>query len=97
MATEQTIFRIASRHKPYAQLGNAMLRDKRLSLEARGALAFILSHPADWRFSLEWLCREQGVGRDKVRRLIREMVSADYCIRSQERTASGSWGLHLHR
>jgi hypothetical protein len=92
MATEQTIFRVASRHKPYAQLGNAMLRDKRLSLEARGVLAFILSHPSDWHFSMDWLCREQGVGRDKARRIIKEHVAFGYCVRSQERTATGSWG-----
>jgi hypothetical protein len=35
VASDQTIFRVASRHKPYAMLGNAMLRDKRLSFEAR--------------------------------------------------------------
>jgi hypothetical protein len=92
VSTDQTIFRVASRHKPYAMLGNAMLRDTRLTLEARGALAFILSFPSDWQFALAWFCRQQGIGRDRARRIIKEHVAAGYCTRSQERMPSGSWG-----
>jgi hypothetical protein len=66
---DRTIFRVANRHKPYAQLGNGMLRDSRLSFEARGVLAFILSFPSNWHFGLAWLCRDQGIGRDKARRI----------------------------
>jgi hypothetical protein len=92
VSTDQTIFRVASRQKPYAQLGNGMLRDKRLSFEARGALAFILSFPSNWQFALAWFCRDQGIGRDRARRIIREHVTTGYCVRTQERTPSGSWG-----
>jgi hypothetical protein len=92
VANDQTVFRVACRHKPYAQLGNAMLRDKSMSLEARGFLAFILSFPPNWQFALGWLCRNQGIGRHKARRIVRENIMAGYCMRRQERTATGSWG-----
>jgi hypothetical protein len=90
MANEQTIFRVASRHKPFAQLGNGMLRDTRLSFEARGVLAFILSFPSDWEFGLAWLCRDQGIGRDRARRIIREHVATGYCHRERGRNADGT-------
>ena|SRR5215831_8332416 len=89
---DQTIFRVASRHKPYAQLGNGMLRDKRLSLEARGALAFILSFRSNWRFGLAWLCRDQAIGRDRARRIINEHVTAGYCQRGRTRNDDGTLG-----
>jgi hypothetical protein len=92
MATDQTIFRVASRHKPYAILGNAMLQDKRLSIAARGLLGSIMSRPANWRFHIGWLMAEHNIGRDKTYRLIRELMSGGYCVRTQERTACGGWG-----
>jgi hypothetical protein len=88
-ARTTTICRVASRHKPYSQIGNAMLRDKRLSIDARGTLCFILSHPADWKFSVEWLAREIGVGRQKAQRIVRDLVAHGYCKRGQKRDGRG--------
>ena len=88
----QTIFRVANRHKPYSQLGNAMIRDGRLSWEARAVLSFILSFPTDWQFSLSWFCRETNTGRDKARRVVRELEAAGYCARERNRNADGTLG-----
>lgn len=90
--SNQTIYRVACRHKPYAQIGNAMLRDQRMSIEARGALAMILTYPSDWTISLAWLCHQAGVGRDKARGMIREMEAAGYCIRKRRREKGGTLG-----
>lgn len=92
-ARPKTICRVASRHKPYSQLGNAMLRDKRLCIAARGTLCFILSHPADWKFSVEWLAREIGVGRQKAQRIVRDLVAHGYCKRRQNRDGRGRMSL----
>lgn len=85
----KTIFRIASKHKPYSQIGNAMIRDKRLSFEARGVLIFILSHPEDWTFSMEWLIRNAELGRDRAYRILKELKACGYCQQSQDRNAKG--------
>ncbi len=85
----RTICRVGHRSTPYTQLSNRMLRDKRLSVEARGALAFILSHPADWQFELKWLSRELGIGRDKSYRVIDEHIANGYCVRQQPRAQGG--------
>lgn len=92
MSSSQTIFRVASRQKPYSQLGNAMIRDGRLSWEARAVLSFILSFPSDWQFSLGWFCRETNTGRDKARRVVRELAAAGYCARSRTRKNDGTLG-----
>ena len=73
------INRVAHRNLPFSQLGNAMIRDKRLTAEARGVLCFILSHPADWAFTTEWLCEEMDLGRDKVRSIIGRFIELGYC------------------
>jgi len=85
----KTIFRVASRHKPYSQLGNAMIRDKRLSRDARFALIFILTYPPNWKFNLEWLASELGIGRNKTYKLISEMVELGYCAREPQRDSAG--------
>ena len=86
----RTIFRVASRQKPYSMLGNDALRDERLSLEARGALCFILSWPEDWRFNLDWLMRETGIGRDKARRIVKDLEAHGYCKLTRVRNADGT-------
>lgn len=94
MSEAQTIFRVASRHKPYSQLGNAMIRDNNLSLEARGALCFILSFPENWTFDLAWLMRSCAIGRDKARRIINEYVANNYCCRQRDRNSNGQLGAY---
>lgn len=89
---DKTIFRVASRHKPYSQLGNAMIRDNRLSFEARGVLSYILSFPSNWQFGLHWLCRETHLGRDKARRIVKELVAVGYCQRGRIRNPDGRLG-----
>ncbi|NOU05336.1 MAG: hypothetical protein HOO99_04055 [Hyphomicrobiaceae bacterium] len=85
----KTIYRTASRDNPYAQIVRAMLQDPSLSLEAAGALGFILSLPDNWSFNLEWLCATRRVGRDKAQRIVRELIDRGYCKRSQDRAATG--------
>lgn len=90
--TTQTIYRVACRHKPYAQLGNAMIRDNRLSFEARGVLAYILSYPPNWRFSQEWLCEKAKLGKHRSYRIINELRAFGYCQRAQQRRSDGTLG-----
>jgi hypothetical protein len=65
-----------------------------LSFDARGVLAFILTFPSNWQFGLAWLCRDQGIGRDRARRIIRELVDAGYCQRGRARNADGTLGAY---
>jgi hypothetical protein len=63
-----------------------------MSLEARGALAFVLSHPSDWTFSQEWLAKECRIGRQKAQGIVREWIEQRFCWRRQGRQSTGRHG-----
>jgi hypothetical protein len=85
-------FVLRKRQNPFAQIDNAMLRDERLSYEARGALAMVLSYPSDWQFNMSWFCKKGGIGRDRARRIVRELEKHGYCRREQFRNANNEFG-----
>jgi hypothetical protein len=78
----------------FTQIPNDWLRDKRISLGAKGLLAQLLSHAPGWRISQESLGWDNGVGRDAIRTLINELLEAGYLMRSEdrERTEKGYLG-----
>ena len=67
----------------FAQIPNAWLRDGRVSLEARGLLAQIMSHRPGWNLSINSIAHQNNVGRDKVRRILDELIEAGYLERSE--------------
>lgn len=69
----------------FTQIPNDWLRDKNISLGAKGLLAQLLSHSPGWRISQESLARDNGIGRDAIRTLINELLQAGYLMRSEER------------
>lgn len=89
MSDRQTIFRVAHRHKPYSQLSNSMLQDKRLTYGQRGLLSFILSHPADWKFNMAWLLKVGGIGKDAAYEAIAVYRKWGYCLRRDIREKDG--------
>jgi biotin operon repressor len=78
----------------FTQIPNDWLRDKAISLGAKGLLAQLLSHAPGWRISQESLGRDNGIGRDAIRTLINELLNAGYLMRSEdrERTEKGYLG-----
>lgn len=71
---------------PFAQIANAVLRDKRLSFRARGILAMVLSYPGDWSATREWL---EGMsdrdGREAIQSALRELTDLGYRSIRKER------------
>lgn len=69
----------------FTQIPNEWLRDKNISLGAKGLLAQLLSHAPGWKVSQENLAHANGIGRDAIRTLINELLKAGYLMRSEER------------
>lgn len=69
---------VKTQNPHFARVPNASARDKRLSIESRGVLAFLLSHKEDFDLSAEYLQRELDLGRDKVKKIIRELKESGY-------------------
>ena len=78
------VFRV-ERTSDYTVMSNYHLRDKRLSLKAKGLLSQMLSLPEDWDYTLTGLCYINRESKDAIRTAIRELEEAGYI-----RKASGS-------
>ena len=73
----------------FTVMSNHHLRDKRLTLKAKGLLSMMLSLPEDWNYStlgLAAICRE---GVDAIRGALRELEKEGYVIRRQLRGPGG--------
>jgi hypothetical protein len=69
----------------YTQIPNRYLRDKELSLAAIGLLAQIMSHRPGWKITQETLAQANGIGRDAMRTLLKELIKAGYLHKSAKR------------
>jgi hypothetical protein len=78
----------------YLAISRALTQDRRLSFEARGVLAYLLSKPSDWIVRIQDLQKEGGCGRDRIYRILKELRDAGYLHRDQERQPNGLfiWG-----
>ncbi len=61
--------------KNYTVMSNYHLRDKRLSLKAKGLLSFMLSLPEDWDYSLNGLVAMHKEGREAIQNALDELLS----------------------
>ena len=68
----------------FTRIPNDWLRDNRLSLEARGLMGQIMSHRPGWNMSLRSLAYANSVGRDRIKRIIDELIEAGYLERSEK-------------
>ena len=75
--------------KNYTVMSNRHLRDKNLSLKAKGLLSQMLSLPEDWDYTLKGLALINREKIDAIREAVRELEQAGYVIRSRERDEKG--------
>lgn len=65
----------------FTPIDNRFLRDKRLTLKAKGLLALMLSLPDDWKFSAEGLAAILREKRDAVTTALQELEACGYLTR----------------
>ena len=82
------VFRV-ERNKGYTVMSNHHLRNKDLTLKAKGLLSQMLSLPEDWDYTLAGLSRINREKIDAIREAIRELEKAGYIQRSRERDEKG--------
>ena len=70
-------------------MSNHHLRNKDLSLKAKGRLSQMLSLPEDWDFTLKGLSLINREQFDAIRAAVRELEQAGYIVRSRERDSQG--------
>ena len=82
------VFRV-ERNKNFTVMANYHLKDKRLSLKAKGLLSVMLSLPDDWNYNMKGLSRLSRDGLDSVRSTVNELERFGYVTRHRIRTESG--------
>ena len=70
-------------------MSNHHLRNKELSLKAKGLLSQMLSLPEDWDYTLAGLSLINREKIDAIREAVRELERAGYIVRSRERDEKG--------
>lgn len=84
------VFRV-ERTRDYTVMSNCHLRDKRLSLKAKGLLSQMLSLPEDWDYTLTGLSSINRESKDAIRSAVNELEQAGYIRRHQTTDARGKF------
>ncbi|MGN0131242.1 MAG: DUF6017 domain-containing protein [Lachnospiraceae bacterium] len=84
------VFRV-ERTRDYTVMSNCHLRDKRLSLKAKGLLSQMLSLPEDWDYTLAGLSSINRESKDAIRSAVNELERAGYIRRYQTTDAQGKF------
>ena len=85
---DMAVFRV-EKNKGYTVMSNHHLRNKALSLKAKGLLSQMLSLPEDWDYTLKGLSLINRESVDAIRTAVWELERAGYIRREQDRDAKG--------
>ena len=88
---EMAVFRV-EKNRGYTVMSNHHLRDKSLSLKAKGLLSLMLSLPEEWDYTTKGLARICKDGVDSICAGVRELEEHGYVIRQRVRNANGQLG-----
>ena len=90
------VFRV-ERNKGYTVMSSHHLRNKELTLKAKGLLSQMLSLPENWDYTLAGLSHINREKIDAIREAVRELERAGYIVRSRERGEKGrsAYGLYI--
>ena len=82
------IFRV-EKNTNYTVMSNHHLRDKSISLKAKGLLSQILSLPEEWDYTLQGLACINREQLDAIRQAVHELERTGYIVRTRERDSQG--------
>ena len=87
------VFRV-ERTKDYTVMSNYHLRDRALSLKAKGLLSQMLSLPEEWDYTLSGLAAINRESKDAIRSGVQELEQAGYIQRRQTVDAKGKFSVN---
>ena len=82
------VFRV-EKNKGYTVMSNHHLRNKELTLKAKGLLSQMLSLPENWNYTLAGLSHIKREKIDAIREVVKELEQVGYIVRSQTRDEKG--------
>lgn len=85
-----SVFRV-EKNNNYTVMANYHLRDKELSLKAKGLLSYMLSLPEDWDYSLSGLASVNKEGIKAIKNIISELKKQGYLKINKIRKENGQY------
>lgn len=82
------VFRV-EKTRDYTVMANHHLKNRTLTMKAKGLLSLMLSLPEDWDYTLKGLSLISLESIDAIREAVKELERAGYVIRSRERNEKG--------
>lgn len=82
------VFRV-EKTRDYTVMANHHLKNRTLTLKAKGLLSLMLSLPEDWDYTLKGLSLISVESIDAIREAVRELERTGYIVRSRERNEKG--------
>lgn len=82
---------VHDRYNPYVQINKKALEDPKISLKAKGFIAYCLSKPDNWIFHVNQLCTVLKEQERSIYNTIKECIDHDYAIRWRKRDKSGKF------
>lgn len=80
---------IRGKKRSFTSVFNSVIKDERLSLKTLGLFTMMQSFPEDWEYSVSGLSARARVGRDTIRKCLRELENAGYLLREQGHGSDG--------
>lgn len=80
------------KNKDFTVMSNYHLRDRSLSMKARGLLSTMLSLPPDWDYTVAGLATLSPDGKDSIRSAMGELEAEGYLKRSRTHDEGGKFG-----
>ncbi|UQD95227.1 helix-turn-helix domain-containing protein [Bradyrhizobium japonicum] len=71
--------------KKFTRISNECRRDERLSFEALGMLCYLRGMPPDWRVMPTELAKRGNCGRERISRILNELIAAGYIKKTLQR------------
>ena len=85
-----TVFRV-EKSREFVVMSNKFLREKEMSLKAKGLLALCLALPDDWNYSINGLCAICKESQTSIRSTLKELETFNYLERKRHKDEKGQF------
>lgn len=100
---ELSVLRIKHPKRGWVPIPRALIDDSRLQFDTRAIASWLIAKPDGWQIrlvALPYLLQQRAgpkerVGRDRVRRMLRELENAGYLTRARSKKPDGRWAWHV--
>lgn len=87
--TESVSFRKAKRRVNFTQVGNDMLNDQKISLQAKGLLGIFVSNSEEWKIQMSEIITRSKNGREAHYSALNELIQFGYVARVRIKNKQG--------